>query len=228
MASMGDTEEPRLKRLASRFPNLATSHVRLTSPDDHGYNCLAWAADETVRCWHPASFGGMFWPGGPAEDTVEEWIRAYATLGYRVSDSAALESGSEKLAIYADGELPLHVARQLPNGYWTSKLGPREDVEHELDGLVGSEYGRVVAILARPAGPRSGLTACAPGRPLVIARVDGDAAGCRTGQFPALTTVPPRTTPTATSFCATSPLRSKRMAPVTPSTAGCRLPIPSR
>ena len=92
----------------------------------------------------------MYWPGGPAEDTLEEWIRAYGTLGFRVSDSAALESESEKLAIYADGEFPLHVARQLGTGYWTSKLGPREDIEHELDGLVGHQYGRVVVILSRP------------------------------------------------------------------------------
>lgn len=152
---MGDTKETRLKRLASRFPNLATTHVRPTSPDDHGYNCLAWAAGETARCWHPDPFGGMYWPGGPAPDTLEEWIRAYGTLGYGASDSADVESGTEKLAIFADGEFPLHVARQLPNGYWTSKLGPREDVEHELDGLVGNEYGRVVAILSRPVGDRS-------------------------------------------------------------------------
>jgi hypothetical protein len=92
----------------------------------------------------------MYWPGGPVEDTLEEWIRAYGTLGYRVSNSAVLESGSEKLAIYADSELPLHVARQLQSGYWTSKLGPREDIEHELDGLVGEQYGRVVVILSRP------------------------------------------------------------------------------
>src|SRR4051812_12996571 len=116
MDTVGDTEESRLRRLADHFPNLATTHVRLTSPDDHGYNCLAWAAGETARCWHPDAFGVMYWPGGPAHDTLEEWIRAYATLGYRVGDSVAAETGSEKLAIYADGELPLHVARQLQNG----------------------------------------------------------------------------------------------------------------
>jgi hypothetical protein len=139
-----------------RFPNLANTHVRLTSPDDHGYNCLAWAAGETVRCWHPATFGGMYWPGGPVEDTLEEWVRAYQTLGYRVCDSADMESGNEKLAIYADSDFPLHVARQLPNSFWTSKLGPREDIEHELDGLAGHEYGRVAVVLSRPHASRSG------------------------------------------------------------------------
>ena len=56
------------------------------------------------------------------------------------------------MAIYADAEGPLHVARQLPGGHWSSKLGPREDIEHELDGLVGREYGRVVMVMSRPFG----------------------------------------------------------------------------
>jgi hypothetical protein len=144
-------------QLAARFPKLATTHVRLTSPDDGAYNCLAWAANDTRRWWHPTAFGGLYWPGGAAEDTLEEWIRGYAAFGYEPGASAGLEDGREKLAIYADGEFPLHVARQLPNGYWTSKLGSREDVEHELDGLVGREYGRVAAILSRLADSRQPL-----------------------------------------------------------------------
>lgn len=146
---MGNPEEPRLKRLVARFPNLASTHARLTSPEDRGYNCLAWAARDTRRCWHPSAFGCLYWPQGPAEDTLEEWIQAFATLGYRVCDSACVEAGNEKLAIYADGDFPLHAARQLETGYWTSKLGAREDIEHELEGLAGHEYGRVAVILSR-------------------------------------------------------------------------------
>jgi hypothetical protein len=41
-----------------------------------------------------------------------------------------------------DGE-PTHAARQLPNGKWTSKLGRWQDIEYELDGLVGKMYGTV-------------------------------------------------------------------------------------
>jgi hypothetical protein len=47
-----------------------------------------------------------------------------------------------------DGE-PTHAARQLPNGKWTSKLGRWQDIEHELDGLVGEMYGTVKQILKR-------------------------------------------------------------------------------
>lgn len=152
MAAMGDAEESRLKQLAARFPNASRSHVRLTSPEDPGYNCLAWAAGETRRCWHPSAFGGLFWPGGAAQDTVSEWVRAFESFGYERCDSAAQEDGFERVAIYAEGDLPLHVARQLPNGYWTSKLGPREDVEHELEALADGAYGRVVTVLRRAHG----------------------------------------------------------------------------
>ncbi|KYC37161.1 hypothetical protein WA1_46890 [Scytonema hofmannii PCC 7110] len=51
----------------------------------------------------------------------------YQTFGYTRCNSFELESGFQKIAIYTkpSGELdgvPTHVARQLPNGRWTSKL----------------------------------------------------------------------------------------------------------
>jgi hypothetical protein len=54
--------------------------------------------------------------------------------------------GDGKIA--TDGELT-RAARQLPNGKWTSKLGRWQDIEHELDGLVGAMYGTVRQILKR-------------------------------------------------------------------------------
>ena len=72
-------------------------------------------------------------------------------LGYHACPGGALEPGFDKVAIYAlnDGN-PKHVARQLSSGLWTSKLGTMEDIEHDLDGLVGERYGSVVAFLRRP------------------------------------------------------------------------------
>jgi hypothetical protein len=61
-----------------------------------------------------------------------------------------VEPGYEKVALYALAGLPKHAARQLPGGRWTSKLGPLEDVEHALEGLIGTWYGNVVQILKRP------------------------------------------------------------------------------
>jgi hypothetical protein len=47
--------------------------------------------------------------------------------------------------------VPKHAARQLPDGRWTSTLGPGEDLEHALHDLKGMVYGSVVLVLKRPA-----------------------------------------------------------------------------
>lgn len=87
----------------------------------------------------------------PQEETLEAYIQAYQTLGYEPDDHEILETGYQKIAIYIDSNsIPTHAARQLPNGKWTSKLGWLEDIEHELDGLTGDQYGVVGQILKRP------------------------------------------------------------------------------
>lgn len=156
MVAMGDAQAARIAAIERRFPGLVRTHFRITSPEDQRYNCAAWAAGETHRNWHPASFGGLYWPGGAAGDDLGSWVLAFSTLGYERCDSRALEPGFEKVAIYGTADFPLHVARQLQTGYWTSKLGPREDVEHELLALEGEEYGRVLAVLSRPVATRPG------------------------------------------------------------------------
>ena len=77
--------------------------------------------------------------------------QAFRTLGYEVCENERLETGFEKIAIYAeiDGELK-HAARQLESGRWTSKLGGWEDIEHStLAALEGKEYGRVMRLMKR-------------------------------------------------------------------------------
>jgi hypothetical protein len=94
-----------------------------------------------------------YWPEGALlEETLAAYIQAYQTLGYEICDADLLETGYQKIALYIDPRgIPTHAARQLPNGKWTSKLGWLEDIEHELDGLVGDRYGVVGQILKRAA-----------------------------------------------------------------------------
>src|SRR5262249_38721988 len=69
----------------------------------------------------------------------------FATLGYVVWQDGSLEPVYEKVALFADDlDHPTHVARQLPSGRWTSKLGRAEDIEHDLHELEGALYGGVV------------------------------------------------------------------------------------
>ena len=132
------------------FPGLAGSHWQIASPRSWLYNCIAWAAGDIERCWWPDPQDDYYWPpGAPRSETVEAFVVAYGELGYSVCHTPELERGYEKIAIYARANKPTHAARQLADGHWTSKLGRAEDVEHDLQGLQGAEYGTVAAVLRR-------------------------------------------------------------------------------
>lgn len=146
-----DTNAELEAELEKDWPNLVNTTYQVTSPHTGLYNCLAWAMEESNRWWSPLPEDDYYWPdGAPREVSVAAFIKAYETLGFSVCDSGDIETNVEKLAIYAtpDGK-PQHVARQLPNGRWTSKLGRLEDIEHELEGLNGNLYGTVHTFMAR-------------------------------------------------------------------------------
>lgn len=133
------------------FPKLLNAGYSITSPESVEYNCIAWAVGDTEAWWWPDPQHQYFWPPEiPRIEKPEAFVRAYEMLGYSVCNNAAYEEGYEKIAIYIDTNgKPTHTARQLDSGLWTSKLGSAEDIEHALDGLVGSTYGTIAIILKR-------------------------------------------------------------------------------
>lgn len=139
--------------IESIFPNLQFVDYEVQSPFTGEYNCIGWAAGEDDRFWwpHPSPKDG-YWPLGVSrEETLESFVSAFRTLGYELTEDEQAKSDSEKVAIYvgSDGR-PLHMARQLESGTWTSKLGSCVDIEHEsLHGLEGQQYGHVAQILKR-------------------------------------------------------------------------------
>jgi len=137
--------------LELRYPNLAKTNYTVTSPKSQEYNCFAWAAGDKERWWQPTPEEEFYWVDGvPLEETLSAYILAYQTLGYEPCDGAYLELGYEKIALYINHDgIPVHAARQLSTGKWTSKLGALEDIEHELDGLMGERYGKVGKVLKR-------------------------------------------------------------------------------
>ncbi|MBD2357158.1 hypothetical protein H6G41_21460 [Tolypothrix sp. FACHB-123] len=135
------------------YPNLITHGYNITSPDTPDYNCVGWAAEDDQNWWWPDIQNLHYWPPGvPREETIEAFKQAFRTLGYEVCENDVLEEGFQKIAIYANSnKVPTHVARQLPSGKWTSKLGQDEDIEHNnLQGLTGQPgYGEVACIMRR-------------------------------------------------------------------------------
>ncbi len=140
------------EEIEEAFPKLRSGSYRITSPQTSRYNCAAWAAGDDTRWWQPIPDEPFFyWPAGAPRDLApESYARLFELEGYEGCESADLEDGFEKIAIYTlDGEFS-HVARQLETGLWTSKLGEWEDIEHAtLSDLEGNYYGYVSHVLRR-------------------------------------------------------------------------------
>ena len=86
----------------------------------------------------------------PRMETLAAFQAAFTLLGYENCADGQSEVGFEKVAFYLRNGKPTHAARQLPDGMWTSKLGPDIDINHTLRGLEGPAYGQVVGFMRRP------------------------------------------------------------------------------
>jgi hypothetical protein len=162
--------QPPLAHLEHGFPKLAAAGYQKTSeqtgkpPNPGAYNCIAWAAEDPRNkyFWWPEG-GDAYWPSWikPREVTVVCFVKTFRWLGYRVCDNSRYEREYDKVVLYAIhgsgkpitppkkvGDLtdwaPTHMARQLVDGTWTSKLGGNEDITHfTLDAIecYGPCYG---------------------------------------------------------------------------------------
>lgn len=135
----------------SSFPHLTPLNHRVTSPASPDYNCVAWVVDDSDHWWQP----GEYWPIQVplTAASVSDLITAFEPLGFVRCADDALETDFIKVAVFASGIYFTHVARQLPNAKWTSKLGHEEDIEHDSpDDLTDGVYGQVVCYMRRPKG----------------------------------------------------------------------------
>jgi hypothetical protein len=138
---------------AGEFPNLKASDFTETSIASEDYNCIAWAAGDTSKRWDPDAMYQYYWPANvPRNDALLSFVAAFHTVGFELCQDFSVENGFEKIAIYAFQGKGTHVALQLKNGSWTSKLGDYEDIEHKsLECLEddGEMYGWVARYMRR-------------------------------------------------------------------------------
>jgi hypothetical protein len=143
-----------------KWPNLTENNHKGTSKKDSLYNCVAYAIDDNAnlidddrkRNWWPIEDDAYYWPQGyPKEESISNFIITFHDIfGFEVCDSDILENKYEKIAIYSIKDEPTHVARQLVNGKWTSKMGIYEDIEHEtVFTLCGFLYGEIAVFMRR-------------------------------------------------------------------------------
>jgi hypothetical protein len=128
----------KLKALYAQCSRLLVGNHQITSQATDAYNCVAWIERDLDRWWEP----GFYWPLGipePVSDAdLDCYIELFESLGYELCKSPDLEQGYLKVAIYCEQGRFQHVAKQLPNGEWSSKIGPLHDVRHEgIDLLEG-------------------------------------------------------------------------------------------
>jgi hypothetical protein len=152
------------------LPFLTMGNHTPTSAATPNYNCVSHSVhEELVSLWPDDD---NRWPESfPREETIEAFTRFFMALGFEeiLSNEDHLESGYWKIAIYGMNEFPLHVARQLSNGRWTSKLGVLVDISHSnLHCLEGGDYGHVIKILKFKMGYAPVLPPLVPPRPLII------------------------------------------------------------
>ena len=143
------------------LPNLKRADYSVTSDQtpfsgtvNRPYNCIAWAAEENARWWWPGNTNCYWPPSIQSICTLDAFVAAFGTLRYKKCANGNPEPNMEKVAIYVDATgLPTHMARQLPSGRWTSKLGEWEDIEHRnplvLEGVGPERYGTVGQYLRR-------------------------------------------------------------------------------
>lgn len=139
---------------SGEFPNAEVEGYDATSPKTSAYNCIAWAANDQTRTWWPypdLAGNEAYWPKGcPRILKIKAFIRVFETLNYIPCPNGGLETGFEKIAIYATSSMvPTHAARQLPDGTWTHKVGWNIDVTASLSAFGGGMYGSVVRYMKR-------------------------------------------------------------------------------
>jgi hypothetical protein len=146
--------------LEMALPVLKHTNYRIVLPETAAYNCIAWAAGDQTRWWHPyVDHAHCYWPLADAAHSMANYIAAFETVGYRLcGHEPTPEPGIERVALYRWPDIDgcTHAARQLPSGVWTSKINDLPGIAHlspsDLDGAKG--YGRVVDYMSRLRCPR--------------------------------------------------------------------------
>lgn len=134
-----------------QLPRLASEGYLITSEPDDCYNCIAYAVGETHRWWTYITGEGYYWPEYASRTPfIASLVEVFTGLGYEICPDAGVEDGCEKVVLYRIGDRWTHAARQLPNGMWSSKMGPDEDISHATpESLDAESYGSVRCIMRR-------------------------------------------------------------------------------
>lgn len=123
-----------------------------TSDKNKNYNCVSWVVGINDRWLWPIDDGNpyWYWPADIKEgDYVESFIDLLSNMGFVICFSGIYEESYDKVVVYGDSLGPTHLAKQLDEKYWSSKLGDDEDVKHELKTFDNGGYGEIKCFMKR-------------------------------------------------------------------------------
>jgi hypothetical protein len=132
----------------NQFPGAIGLYTKSSDPSGI-YNCVAFAASDDTEWW--SHFPGYKWPARRSP-LIDALVEVFLSLGFQKfgATETMSEPGYDKVALYELNGFWKHAARQLPNGKWTSKLGPDEDIEHDTpECLGGNFYGTIHCIMRK-------------------------------------------------------------------------------
>jgi len=150
---------------AEKWPHLILGeNFEFTSPKKRGYNCVAYALGEVNKDIDMLALSKRIdlTPFGLSNDKLDHSINGYIKLisglySYEVCDNSEVEENFDKIVLFEgldeDGDISfLHIAKQLDNGIWTSKMGAFEDIEHLTPDAVNGLYGQPKVFMKRKKG----------------------------------------------------------------------------
>ncbi|MHB1767738.1 MAG: DUF7689 domain-containing protein [Phycisphaerae bacterium] len=149
---------PHLKEDNHRVTSKATPPQSYPPTTEYKYNCFSFVIDDRKRIWWPGGIGCGYWPRQPSSETIAEIMEVLQNdFGYKPCDNGDFEKNTSKIAIFAKGDVPVHVAIQPSSGSgkWMSKMGYNVDMEHELRAIETQDgddhetqgYGTVVRFM---------------------------------------------------------------------------------
>ena len=141
--------------LTTAFPKLASEGFEIVDQPSERYNCIAYAAGDTDNWWWPD--GVNYWPPwATLTSSIASLEEAFAELGYELCDDYAIEAGYHKVALYEQQGRMQHVAAQMPNGRWRSKMGKGPVIEHrDPESLSSGIYGEPTVFMRRTTNTNS-------------------------------------------------------------------------
>jgi hypothetical protein len=133
----------------AQFPNSFSEPFSITSAETPQYNCVAWALDDMENWWEADEdylwLDHLHW-----DNSLSTMQHFFQHFGFDPIDKPNFNNGIEKIALFSENGINCtHVAKQLPNNIWTSKLGVSHDVTHTLSAMEKGIYGDVAMILQK-------------------------------------------------------------------------------